>query len=59
MESTTNGAENAARIDDENPFKENQDITEDVQIHTDEDAAAEAARKEEIRQQMAKVSSKL
>ena len=55
MESTTNGGENLAPREDENPFKDTEGIAEGVEIATDEDRAAEEARKEEIRQQMTKV----
>ena len=58
MESTTNGGdEHLASLDDENPFDDGEKIMEGVEISTDEDQAAEEARKEEIRQQMAKVCS--
>ena len=55
MEATTNGDENVASLQDENPFQEPERITEGVEITTEEDHAAEEARKEEIRQQMIKV----
>ena len=56
MESTVNETENSASVQDENPFKDSEEVIEDVEIHTDADAAAEEARKQEIRQQMEKVS---
>ena len=55
MEATTNGGENTASLEDESPFEDGEKMMEGVEIATDEDAAAEEARKEEIRQQMTKV----
>lgn len=58
MEGTTNGEEKLASfssVEDENPFGDGDRIMEGVQIHTDEETAAEEARKAEIRQQMEKV----
>ena len=55
MEATTNGGENLASLEDESPFDDGEKIMEGVEIQADEDQAAEEARKEEIRQQMAKV----
>ncbi len=55
MESTTNGDENIASLEDESPFGDGEKIMEGVEVGTDEDRAAEEARKEEIRQQMTKV----
>ena len=56
MESTVNGGENNAFSEQENPFQDGERIVEEVQI-VDEEAAAEAARREEIEQQMAKVKA--
>lgn len=55
MESTPNGNENLAHLEDESPFEDGEKVMEGVDIAIDEDAAAEEARKEEIRQQMIKV----
>ena len=57
MESTTNGEEHLASLEDESPFGDGEKIVEGVEIQADEDQAAEEARKEEIRQQMTKVCS--
>ena len=57
MESTANGDENIAPLEDESPFGDGEKILETVDMQTDQDTAAEEARKEEIRQQMAKVST--
>ncbi|CAB4001573.1 Hypothetical predicted protein [Paramuricea clavata] len=59
MEATTNGGENTASLEDESPFEDGEKIMEGVEIATDEDAAAEEARKEEIRQQMAKLEEEI
>lgn len=55
MEATTNGDENIATLEEENPFGDAEKTMEGVEIHTDVEAAAEEARKEEIRKQMTKV----
>ena len=59
MEATTNGDQNVASLQDENPFQEPVKITEGVEIATEEDHAAEEARKEEIRQQMTKLEEEM
>ncbi|XP_028404253.1 tumor protein D54-like [Dendronephthya gigantea] len=59
MESTANGDENIAPVEDESPFGDGEKVLEAVDMQTDEDAAAEEARKEEIRKQMAKLEEEM